>query len=167
MIGVARRKDRIEELAEALKGERGKLYALQADMTKEEEILQAFGWIKQNFGPIHVLINNAGVLCTTSLMDGDTALWKKTFDVNVLGLCIASKEAIKDMRENDVEGCIININSIMGHYVPIASFLNAYPPSKFAVTAITETLRQELIAAGCKIRTTVRSLGLYCTLLLS
>lgn len=80
---------------------------------------------------------------------------EKTFDVNVLGLCIATREAIKDMRENQVEGCIININSIMGHYVPAASFLSAYHGSKFAVTAITETLRQELISAGCKIRTTV------------
>lgn len=155
MIGIARRKNRIEELAETLEGERGKLFAFQADLTKEEDILQAFGWIRENFGPIHALINNAGVLCTTSLMDGDTALWKKTFDVNVLGLCIATREAIKDMRENQVEGCIININSIMGHYVPAASFLSAYHGSKFAVTAITETLRQELISAGCKIRTTV------------
>lgn len=156
MIGLARRKNKIEELAESLEGERGKLFAVQADMTKEEEILQAFEYIKENFGPIHILINNAGGMGTTTLLDGDTALWKRTFDLNVLGLCIATREAVKDMRENDVDGYIVNINSILGHFVPMGSFFNIYPASKFAVTAITETLRQELISAGSKIRTSVR-----------
>lgn len=158
---MARRKNKIEELAATLEEEKGKLFAYQADMTEEEDILQAFEWIKENFGPIHVLVNNAGGMNSTTLIDGDTALWKRTFDLNVLGVCIATREAIKDMRENEVDGYIININSTLGHEVPVGSFFNVYPASKFAVTAITETLRQELISAGCKIRTTVRNFSTF------
>lgn len=132
------------------------MYAVKADLSKEEEILKAFEWTKNNLGPIHILINNAGcVALTTNLTEGDTNLWKKVLDLNVLSLCIATREAVKSMRENQVDGHIIHINSECGHKVPNFPILNVYPASKFAVTALTETLRQELNSIGSKIKITV------------
>lgn len=58
---MARRKEKIEELAQKLSNYKGKLYALKTDMTKEDDILESFDWIKKNLGPIHILINNAGL----------------------------------------------------------------------------------------------------------
>lgn len=154
MVGIARRKERIEELANELKGEKGKLYAVKADVRKEEEILEAFKWIKENAGPVHILVNSAGIFRVTSLGNGDTQMWKDVLDVNVLALCIASREAIKDMKANNVDGHIIHINSIGGHRpgVPTSNLSGA---SKYCVTALTETLRQELNATGSKIKISV------------
>ncbi|KAF2888351.1 hypothetical protein ILUMI_17822 [Ignelater luminosus] len=94
---ITRRKERVEELAKKLEGKNGKLYAFEADMMKEEDIIKAFEWTKNNVGPVHILINNAGIGRGSSLHEGQTKLWNEVFDTNVLGLCIATKEAVKDM----------------------------------------------------------------------
>ncbi|KAF2894675.1 hypothetical protein ILUMI_11497 [Ignelater luminosus] len=122
------------------------------DMTVEDDILNAFKWTKDNLGPIHILVNNASVLRNTTLMTGSTSDWKKVPDTNVLGLCIATREAVKDMRTNNVSGHIVHINSVLGHKVSANANVNIYPASKFAVTALTETLRQELHSINLKIK---------------
>ncbi|KAF2890678.1 hypothetical protein ILUMI_15495 [Ignelater luminosus] len=99
----------------------------------------------------------------TNLTDGDSQLWKEIFDTDVLGLCIATREAVKDMRENKVAGHIIHINSVGGHYIPNLPNTNVYPASKHAVTALTETLRQELNSIGSKIKVTSVSPGVVTT----
>ncbi|KAF2902132.1 hypothetical protein ILUMI_04040 [Ignelater luminosus] len=163
VVGLARRKEKLEELAKKLEGKKGKLYAYQTDMTKEEDILEAFQWAKNNLGPIHILVNNAGIARTTNLTNGNTKFWKEILDTNVLGLCIATREAVKDMRENNVAGHIIHINSVAGHIVPYFPDLNVYSASKYAVTALTETLRQELNSIGSKIKITSISPGMVAT----
>lgn len=74
-----------------------------------------------------------------------------------MALCICTREAIKVMKENEIDGHIVHINSIAGHYVPQFpnSVLNVYPASKYAVTALTETLIHELRNEGRKIKVTV------------
>lgn len=141
-------------------GKKGKLYPYKADITKEEEVLGLFKWVKENLGPVHILINNAGVGANTSLHDGDTQLWKKVLDLNVLALSMATREAVKNMRENNVDGHIIHINSLLGHKVCNIPFLSMYGASKYAVTALTETLRNELNSIGSKIKITVSSLDI-------
>ncbi|KAJ8971427.1 hypothetical protein NQ317_018162 [Molorchus minor] len=159
VVGLARRKDRIEELSEKLIGKKGKLHALKADVTNEQELIEAFRWITQNLGPIHILINNAGLTQPTNLTDGDAEMWKRIFDVNVIGLCVATREAVKDMRKNKVDGHIVHINSIAGHKVPDIPSFNVYPASKFAVTALAETLRLELNNIKSRIKITSVSPG--------
>lgn len=94
----------------------------------------------------------------TNLTDGDTKIWKRTLDVNVLALCVATREAIKDMRANKVDGHIVHINAILGHYVPPFPQFNVYAASKHAVTALTEVLRHELNSSNSKIKITVSCL---------
>ena len=163
MLGVARRSERIEERAKQLSSKKGKLYAIKADFSKEEDILKVFKWSKDNLGPVHILINNAGRGGNTNLTEGETEHWKNVFDLNVLGLSIATREAVKLMKENKINGHIIHVNSVFGHKVTHFANLNVYPASKFAVTALTETLRQELNHEGLKIKVTVSFLiGMIC-----
>ncbi|KAJ8916023.1 hypothetical protein NQ315_010891, partial [Exocentrus adspersus] len=152
VAGVARRKDRLEALAKKLSNKKGKLYPVVADLAKEEDIVKAFKWIKENLGPIHILVNNAGFLKETTLVDGDTSIWKNTLDVNVLGLSIATREAVRDMRANKIDGHVIHINSTVGHTVLNFPEFNLYPASKHAVTALTETLRLEFMRLKLKIK---------------
>lgn len=155
VVGLARRKENIEALAKKLAGEKGKLYALKADLRKEEEILAAFEWMKANLGPVHILINNAGLNRMNELINGNTENWRHVVDVNVLGLCIATREAINAMKEHQITGHIIHINSVLGHKLVNVPFMNIYPATKHAVTALAETLRLELKRMGSKIKITV------------
>lgn len=152
---MARRKDRLDGLVQKLSNKKGKFYPVKADVTKEEDVINAFKWVKENLGPIHILVNSAGVFGQTSLVDGDSEIWKNTLDVNVLGLSIATREAVRDMRANNVDGHIIHINSVVGHQVTETPNANLYPASKFAVTALAETLRLELLSLKLKIKITV------------
>ena len=154
VVGIARRSEIVEQRAKQLAGKKGKLHALKADVSKEEDIVKAFKWIEKNCGPVHILVNNAGTASMGTLLETAPEDWKKTLDLNILSLCVATKEAVKMMKSNKINGHIIHINSTFGHQITTYNW-NVYPASKFAVTALTETLRQELAASGCKIRVTV------------
>lgn len=155
-MGLARRSENIEANAKKLEKEKGKLYAIKTDISQEEDILKAFKWISETLGPVHILINNAGIVAAHKyLIDGDSDAWRKILDVNVLGLSIATREAVKNMRANNVNGHIIHINSIVGHKCLPHPGANMYPASKHAVTALTETLRIELNSVKSKIKITV------------
>ncbi|KAJ8943909.1 hypothetical protein NQ318_019517 [Aromia moschata] len=148
-------------------GRRANCTPLETDVSKEEDILNAFKWVKDNLGPVHILINNAGILKKGSLGEGDSKIWENIFKVNVLGLCIATREAVKDMKANNIDGHIIQINSIAGHQIPSYPGLNVYPASKYAVTALAETLRLELNSAKSKIKITSISPGAVSTEIVS
>lgn len=155
VVGLARRKERVDELAAKLSGLKGKLYSFKADMTVESDIIAAFKWTNENLGPVSILINNAGISQPNTLIGGNTDMWRKVLDTNVMGLTIATREAIDHMTRNQIDGHVIHINSILGHYVAPVPKINMYSASKFAVTALTETLRQELMAMDSKIKITV------------
>lgn len=164
VAALARREDRLVELAEKLSGQKGKLFPVKTDISNEEEILRAFKWIKENLGPIHILINNAGIgLPNSTATDGDTEVWKKIYAVNVFGLSIATREAVRDMKANNVDGHIIHVNSVLGHKVILLPGSGLYSSSKFAVTALAEILRLELGDQKSKIKITSVSPGLVDT----
>lgn len=142
-------------MSQKLKGRKGQIFTYAADMAKEEDILGLFKWVKENMGPVHILINNAAIYPQTNLTEGDTKIWKSVLDIQVLGLCIATREAVQDMRANKVDGHIIHMNAIDGHKVINFPNTNVISASKFAVTALTETLRNELNLFKDKIKISV------------
>ncbi|XP_060524579.1 farnesol dehydrogenase-like [Cylas formicarius] len=77
VAGLARRKKKVDELAKKLSGEKGKLVAVQADITKEQDIKTAFEYVLKNLGPVNILINNADLSKLTTLIDGDAQSKKK------------------------------------------------------------------------------------------
>lgn len=85
---MARRTDRIETHSKALESEKGKLYAFKCDLTQPDQILSTFEAITHQLGPISVLVNNAGLLYGTSIIDGDIEKWKPVLDTNVLAVAL-------------------------------------------------------------------------------
>lgn len=159
VAGVARRLDRLQELSNDLSGEKGKLYAFKCDVANPDEIVSLFGHIDEKLGPIHVLINNAGVRYATNVIDGDFEKWKTVMDTNVLAVATCAREAIRSMKEHNTKGHVININSSTGHFIPQAADFALYPASKHAVTALTETLRLEINRQKLPIKITSLSPG--------
>ncbi|RZB40918.1 adh short domain containing protein, partial [Asbolus verrucosus] len=90
----------------------------------------------------------------------DADAWKEVLGVNVFGLCVATREAARIMTANKINGHIIHINSVAGHKVSDFPDINLYTASKYAVTALAETLRNEFNALGVKIKITSLSPGL-------
>nr|CAD7400405.1 unnamed protein product [Timema cristinae] len=163
VVGLARRVEKVEELEAVLKSAPGKLYAVKADVAKEEEILAAFEWIKKNLGGVDILINNAGVGTAETLSDTGNGSWH-VLDVNVKALRIFTREALKSMKERTVnDGHIIHINSTLGHSLPTGRNVSMYHASKHAVIVLTEGLRRELVQLGSKIKVTSVSPGVTVT----
>ncbi|XP_055842734.1 farnesol dehydrogenase-like [Episyrphus balteatus] len=94
----------------------------------------------------------------------DLLAMNQVLDTNVRGLIYCTQAAFKSMKEREFAGHIVHINSIHGHRVPDWSeSTNIYTPTKFAVTAINEVIRQELNNLGTKIKTTSVSPGVVRT----
>ncbi|XP_058834737.1 farnesol dehydrogenase-like [Topomyia yanbarensis] len=164
VVGLARRVERVEALKLELKqADRDRLHAIKCDVSKEEDILKTFKLVEEKFGGVDVLINNAGIVRDTKLIEAETQKVREVIDTNVMGLVLCSREAFKSMKKRSVDGHIVHINSVAGHLVPNFANLNIYPASKFAVTAITETMRQELRTEGTKVKVTSISPGVVKT----
>lgn len=161
VIGLARRKDRVDTLRNQLPDSCvNNLHALYCDITSEESVKTAFNLIEQNFGGVDVLINNAGVLKFFNLLDPDNMKEiTETMNTNVIGLVMCTREAFQSMKQRNVNGHVVLINSILGHSIPyvvgkLPSY-NMYIPSKYAITALTEVYRQEFQKFGNKVKISV------------
>ncbi|XP_049941890.1 dehydrogenase/reductase SDR family member 11-like [Schistocerca serialis cubense] len=166
VVGLARRVDRVQALE--LKDAPGNLYALEGDLSKEESILAAFKWIKENLSGVDILINNAGVLIDEQLTSGRTETWTRMLDVNVLGLSVCTREAVQDMISRGVDdGFIIHINSLWGHTPPANSETAMYAATKHAVRVLLEGLRKDLVARKSNIRVGEISPGMVKTEILT
>ncbi|XP_065090017.1 farnesol dehydrogenase-like [Ochlerotatus camptorhynchus] len=164
-IGLARRVERIQQLKTQLSEEAaGRLYAMSCDVSKEDSINSTFAEIVDKFGGVDVLVNNAGVVRETALLADDGAQpLKDILEINVLGLTLCTRKAFKSMKQRNVAGHIVHINSIAGHKVLNFPHMNMYSASKYAVTAITETMRNELREQGSKVKVTSISPGVVKT----
>jgi NADP-dependent 3-hydroxy acid dehydrogenase YdfG len=152
---AARRLDRLEALAAEL----GTKAAVQpTDMRREEDILRLFASARERFGGVDILINNAGLGRSAPLSSAPTEPWREMLEVNVLGLCIATREAIRDMERRNHAGHVVHVASMASHRVPSPDS-GVYSATKFAVRALTEALRQELRARNSPIRVSAVSPG--------
>lgn len=166
VVGCARNVDKVAKLSEGLSSEKGRLHAYKCDLSKEEEILSMFTWITSNVGGVDVCINNAGFGDFGSLLGPEASVtgWKNMMDVNVIALCLCTKEAVGSMRQRGVDdGQIIHISSLSGHRVPIGPGNHFYSATKFAIRSLTEGHRQELKELKTNIRVAAISPGFVAT----
>lgn len=140
----ARRKERLEEVAEDIRQAGGDAHIEQADFFQVNEIDSAVRGAVDHWKGLDILINAAGIGRQAMLTDGDTGDWREMLELNVLALAVASREALKYFPPEG--GHIINISSMSGHRVPGRG--GFYAATKFAVRAMTEGLRQELRHSG-------------------
>jgi NADP-dependent 3-hydroxy acid dehydrogenase YdfG len=157
VIGCARRGERLDELCKEAERAGLNLRGQAVDVRDEGQILALMRKLRERSGGVDVLVNNAGLGHHAPLISGATEHWREMLEVNVLGLCIFTREAIVQMRDRGDEGHVIHISSMAAHRVPHQS--GVYAASKFAVRALTEALRQELREKKSGIRVTAISPG--------
>ncbi len=159
VVAGARRRERLDALVEDVSREGGKAIAVECDVTDEG---QAHGLVRravEEYGSIDVLVNNAGVMLLSTVGKGLSDQWRTMFEVNVLGLLYATDAAVEAMKRQG-SGHLVNVSSVAGRKVTRDSS-GVYAGSKFAVNAISEGLRQELI--GDNIRVTIVEPGAVAT----
>jgi 3-oxoacyl-[acyl-carrier protein] reductase len=118
----------------------GKAVAIQANVAKPEEIKRLFAETKKNFDRLDILVNNAGIYEFFPLEQITPKHFHKQFDLNVLGLLLATQEAVKLM--GSAGGSIINISSVAATSAPPTG--SVYSATKGAVDTITKSLAKEL-----------------------
>ncbi|XP_014091899.1 farnesol dehydrogenase [Bactrocera oleae] len=152
VIGLARRLQQMEELKEELDASiRERFYPRSCDMTVLPSVKSNFHWIEQRFHRLHVLVNNAGMVEMTKVLEeGNEAILQRVIDVNLMGTVNCTKQAYRLMQTTMAQGeaChIITVNSLLGHTVPQhipECGLNLYPVAKHALYTLDEVLRREL-----------------------
>lgn len=163
VVGLAKRKDKIEALRASLFGAPGQLFAFECDVTSEQSVHGAFEWIEKTQGGVTFLINNAGIITKHLFTDENNMKdFRLLLDSTFIAMTICVKEAVKSMKFHEVDGQIVNINSIFGHKtntcVPGTRPINGlYPMVKHGITAMTECLRQEMMYLESSIKVSVRS----------
>lgn len=158
VVTCARRRESMDALRSELgSAADARLLTIPADMRREADILALFEQVRARWGGVDVLVNNAGLGHKAPLTSGATEHWREMLEVNVLALCVCTREAVSDMRRRGVDGHVIHISSMAAHRVPSES--GVYAASKYAVRALTEGLRQELRELGSEIRVTAVSPG--------
>lgn len=160
---LARREDRLRELAGELESPDQPACAFPVDLTQRGAAQDAVNLAASALGGIDILINAAGVGRQAKLVDGDPDDWRAMLDINVMALAVVTREALPHFPETG--GHVINISSMSGHRVPGKG--GFYAATKFAVRAMTEGLRQELRAAGNETRVGSISPGFVDTELLA
>ncbi|XP_013114828.1 farnesol dehydrogenase [Stomoxys calcitrans] len=170
VVGLARRRERVEEIRNLWPNDEDKqkrLHAYKCDVCQESDIIEAFDYITQEYGPVAVLINNAGIVRGTELVrENNTADLRAIVDTNIMGVALCTREAFKTMSKDPQGlGHVININSVAGHQVIHfeGASTNMYAPSKHAVTAMTEVYRNEFLMHKTKLRVTSISPGIVRT----
>lgn len=135
------RQETVEKALNQLPEYKDRIMGIWPNLNSPEEVADAFQSVKEKFGSLDILANNAGVSSRTSLYDYTIEEFKKIMDINVTGVFVCSQAAARIMKEQG-GGVIINTSSMVSLYGQPSGC--GYPISKFAVNGLTKSLAREL-----------------------
>jgi NADP-dependent 3-hydroxy acid dehydrogenase YdfG len=144
---VARRSDRLEDLATSIRGQGGQALVLKADITEEPQAREVVERTAAELGRLDTLVNNAGVMLLGPVADAPMSEWQRMININLLGLLYCTHAALPrllDAVETSPRRVadIVNISSVAGRTIRSGSAV--YNATKHGVGAFTEALRQEV-----------------------
>ena len=135
------RKESVDKALQQLSGYEGRVIGIWPDLCDPEAVAKAFAEVKERFGKVDILANNAGISSRTSLYDYTLDEFSKIMDLNVKAVFVCTQAAARIMKEQG-GGVIINTSSMVGEYGQPSGC--GYPTSKFAVNGLTRSLAREL-----------------------
>ena len=147
VVNYSSSKEGADRVVQDITSKGGRAVAVQANLSKPADVEKLFTEAKQAFDRLDILVNNAGIYEFAALEDVTPEHFHKMFDLNVLGLVLASQQAAKYFGANG--GSIINISSVVATVAPPTT--SVYSATKAAVNAITRSLAQELGARKIRV----------------
>jgi clavulanate-9-aldehyde reducatase len=145
---AARRKERIDDLAQGIVADGGRAIAIETDVGDEAQATAFVQRTASELGRIDVLVNNAGVMLLGPINGADTGEWRRMIDANVYGVLYCTHAALPLMLAQG-SGQIVNVSSVAGRFARAGS--GVYNLTKFGIGAFTEALRQEVAPAGLRV----------------
>jgi NAD(P)-dependent dehydrogenase (short-subunit alcohol dehydrogenase family) len=146
---AARRRDALTAATAEIEAAGGNAQSVILDVTAAENIDRALSEAERGFGPIHAVVNNAGVTATKPALDQDERAWDSVIDTNLKGVWLVAQASARRMIDNKVKGSIVNIASILGFRV--AGAVAPYAISKAGVVQMTKALALELARYGVRV----------------
>lgn len=147
-VNYIERRDKAEELVKKLEAEGREAMCFQADVADSGAVNAMVKAMEERFGPVTLLVNNAGIAKQCLFQDMSHEYWKRIFDVNLNGTFNAIQAVLPNML-HEHSGCIINTSSIWGLHG--ASCEVAYSATKHAIIGLTRSLAQELAPTGIRV----------------
>ncbi len=141
VVVAARTLDRCEEVAAEIRSQGHEAMAVAIDLSSKESIVQAIGQTAKEFGPIHILVNNAGITKDGLALRMKTEDWQTVIDTNLSGSFYACQAVMQGMMK-ERWGRIINISSVVGR-MGNAGQAN-YVAAKAGLIGLTKSLAREL-----------------------
>jgi NAD(P)-dependent dehydrogenase (short-subunit alcohol dehydrogenase family) len=146
VAAVARRTDRLEELARQIEGRGGDCLPLAGDVTRQDSIRGTIAAAEAQLGPVSILVNNAGVVVSKPLFEHTEEDWDYVVDTNLKGAWLAAREFAHHLVGAKRPGRIINISSILASRT--IGRVPAYCAAKAGLTHLTHVLAMELARYG-------------------
>lgn len=146
---AARRAEALAAAVSEITERGGKAQSVVLDVTVPEKIGAAMAEAEAKFGPIHGVVNNAGVTATRPALDQDERAWDSVVDTNLKGVWLVAQAAARCMIANEVKGSIVNIASILG--LRVAGAVAPYAISKAGVIQMTKALALEWARYGIRV----------------
>ena len=144
----ARRKDRLDALADRIEDEGGTAVALEVDVSDEAAARGFVEAAHERLGRLDTLVNNAGVMLLGPVEQADSEDWRTMVNVNLLGLMYCTHAALPIMLGQE-SGDIVNISSVAGRFARAGNAV--YAATKFGVGAFSEGLRNEITERGVRV----------------
>ena len=135
------RQDSVDKALAKLTEYEGRVMGIWPDLCDPEDVAAAFASVKERFGSLDILANNAGISSRTSLYEYTVEEFSRIMDINVKAVFVCSQAAARIMKEQG-GGAIISTSSMVGEYGQPSGC--GYPASKFAVNGLTRSLAREL-----------------------
>ncbi|MBV8850581.1 MAG: SDR family oxidoreductase [Methylobacteriaceae bacterium] len=146
---AARRVDALKNVVDEIKQAGGAAQVVRLDVTAADSIEKALHDAQAGFGPIHGLINNAGVTATKPALDQDERAWDSVIDTNLKGVWLVANAVARQMVAAKGSGSIVNIASILG--LRVAGAVAPYAISKAGVVQMTKALALEWARYGIRV----------------
>jgi NAD(P)-dependent dehydrogenase (short-subunit alcohol dehydrogenase family) len=142
-----------EQLLADIRASGGKAIALQADISKEEDVERLFAAVDRELGPLNALVNNAGITGRAGRLETfDLAAIRRVLDVNLTGALLCSQQAVKRMstRRGGAGGAIVNVSSVAAVLGGANQWI-PYAAAKGGINAMTIGLAKEVAAEGIRV----------------
>ncbi len=151
---VARRRDRLDELAAEIAANGGTAFACEADVTSRAAAEHAVDAVIERFGRLDTVVNNAGVMLVGPFADAPDGEWDRMLDVNVRGVLYMTRAALPHLVKAAADdprrvADVVTISSTAGRVARAGTAV--YNVTKFGVVAFSEALRQELQAQRVRV----------------